>query len=132
MIFAVCLEMILELQNALTQDCYLYFWRTGIGLVNAICCNCLLFRIGRQSHARIDTPRLTLIFFVFHRIAQTARGNLSRTAQGSRRDGMLSLGHRKDKTGKAVEKIDAILEGHFSSLPPSERAQKERAFISAA
>ena len=27
----------------------------------------------------------------------------------------------KGKTDKAVEKIDAILEGYFSSLPPSER-----------
>lgn len=43
MIFEVRLEMILELQNALTQDCYLYFWRTGVGFVNAIGCNCLLF-----------------------------------------------------------------------------------------
>jgi len=64
MIFAVRLEMILELQNALTQDCYLYFWRTGIGFVNPISCNCLLFCIRRQSHARIDTPRLTLISFL--------------------------------------------------------------------
>jgi len=43
MIFEVRLEMILELQNALTQDCYLYFWRTGVGLVNAERCNYLLF-----------------------------------------------------------------------------------------
>jgi hypothetical protein len=35
----------------------------------------------------------------------------------------------KGKTDKAVEKIDAILEGYFSSLPPLERAKKERAFI---
>jgi hypothetical protein len=59
MIFAVRLEMILELQNALTQDCYLYFWRTGIGLVNPISCDCFLFTVRRQSHARIDTPRLS-------------------------------------------------------------------------
>jgi len=72
MIFAVCLEMILELQNTLAQDCYLHFWRTGIGFVNPICCNCLLFCVRRQSHARIDTPRLFLIFFVPHRIAQIA------------------------------------------------------------
>jgi predicted permease len=74
MIFAVRLEMILELHNALTQDCYLYFWRTGVGFVNPKRCNYLLFRIGRQSHARIGTPRLTLIFFVLHRITQIARG----------------------------------------------------------
>ena len=43
MIFAVRLEMILELQNTLAQDRYLHFWRTGIGLVNSICCNYLLF-----------------------------------------------------------------------------------------
>ena len=35
----------------------------------------------------------------------------------------------KGNTDKAVEKIDAILEGYFSSLPPLGRAQKERAFI---
>jgi hypothetical protein len=38
----------------------------------------------------------------------------------------------KGKTDKAVEKIDAILEGYFSSLPPRELARKERAFINAA
>ena len=76
MVFAVRLEMILELQNTLAQDCYLHFWRTGVGLVDPICCNCLLFCIRRQSHARIDTPRLVLIFFVLHRIAQIARGDL--------------------------------------------------------
>ncbi len=38
----------------------------------------------------------------------------------------------KGKTEKAVEKIDAILDGYFSSLPPAERAQKEGAFIKAA
>jgi hypothetical protein len=38
----------------------------------------------------------------------------------------------KGKTDKAVENIDAILEGHFSSLPPRERARRERAFINAA
>ena len=43
MIFAVRLEMILELQNALTQDRDLNFWRTGIRLVNSVCCNYLLF-----------------------------------------------------------------------------------------
>jgi hypothetical protein len=42
MIFTVRLEMILELQNTLTQDRNLYLWRTGIRLVNAICCNYLL------------------------------------------------------------------------------------------
>jgi hypothetical protein len=71
MVFAVRLEMILELQNALTQDGYLHLWRTGICFVNAKSCYYLLLRIGRQSHARIDTPRLTLIFFVLHSIAQT-------------------------------------------------------------
>ena len=64
MIFAVRLEMILELQNALTQDRDLYFWRTGIRLVNSIRCNYLLLGIGRQRHSRIDTPRLNLISFL--------------------------------------------------------------------
>ena len=43
MIFAVRLEMILELQNALTQDCYLYFWRAGVRLMDPECRNYLLF-----------------------------------------------------------------------------------------
>jgi hypothetical protein len=64
MVFAVRLEMILELQNALTQDCYLYLWRTGIRLVNSVCCNYLLLGIGCQRHSRIDTPRLNLISFL--------------------------------------------------------------------
>jgi hypothetical protein len=38
----------------------------------------------------------------------------------------------KGKTDKAVEKIDSILDGYFSSLPPAERARKEGAFIQAA
>jgi hypothetical protein len=38
----------------------------------------------------------------------------------------------KGKTEKAVEKIDAILDGYFSSLPSAERARKEGAFIKAA
>jgi len=74
MIFAVGLEMILELQDTLTQDCYLHFWRTGVGLMDPICCNCLLFSVRRQSHARIDTPRLFLIFFVPHSIAHLGLG----------------------------------------------------------
>ena len=43
MVFAMQLEMILELQNTLAQDGYLDFWRTGVGLVNSIRCNYLLF-----------------------------------------------------------------------------------------
>jgi hypothetical protein len=38
----------------------------------------------------------------------------------------------KGKTEKAVEKIDAILDGYFSSLPPAERERKEGAFVKAA
>lgn len=38
----------------------------------------------------------------------------------------------KGKLDKAVGKVNAILEGHFASLPPAERERKERAFISAA
>lgn len=64
MIFAVRLEMILELQNALTQDRDLYFWRTGIRFVNSVRCNYLLLGIGCQGHSRIDTPRLNLISFL--------------------------------------------------------------------
>ena len=64
MIFAVRLEMILELQNALTQDRDLNFWRTGVRLVNTVCCDYLLLGIGCQRHSRIDTPRLNLIPFL--------------------------------------------------------------------
>ena len=35
MVLAVRLEMILELLDALAEDCYLDFWRTGIGLVDS-------------------------------------------------------------------------------------------------
>lgn len=42
----------------------------------------------------------------------------------------------KGKTAKApekiVDKIDAILEAHFASLPPAERERRERAFINGA
>jgi hypothetical protein len=73
MIFAVRLEMILELQNTLTQDCYLYLWRTGIRFMNSVCCNYLFLGIGCQRHSRIDTPRLNLISFLsftaYHKIA---------------------------------------------------------------
>jgi hypothetical protein len=74
MIFAVRLEMILELQNAHTQDRDLYLWRTGIRFVDTVCCDYLLLGIGCQGHSRIDTPRLNLIFFVPHRIAHLGLG----------------------------------------------------------
>ena len=38
----------------------------------------------------------------------------------------------KGKTEQAVDKIDAILDSYFSSLPAPEREGKERAFIKAA
>jgi len=38
----------------------------------------------------------------------------------------------KGKLEKAVGKIDAILEGHFASLPAAERQRNEQAFIKAA
>jgi hypothetical protein len=38
----------------------------------------------------------------------------------------------KGKLDKAVDKIDAILEAHFASLPPAARERKEQAFIRAA
>jgi len=64
MVLAVRLEMILELLDALAENRYLDFRRTDIRFVNAILRYYLLLRIGRQSHARIDTPRLSLIVFV--------------------------------------------------------------------
>ena len=64
MIFTVRLEMILKLQNALTQDRDLNFWRTGIRFVDTVCCNYLLLGIGCQGHFSNDTPRLNLISFL--------------------------------------------------------------------
>jgi hypothetical protein len=64
MVFAMQLEVVLELQNALAQDGYLDFWRTGIGFVDSVICNYLFLGFGRQCHSRIDTPRLDLIAFV--------------------------------------------------------------------
>ena len=69
MIFLVRLEMILELQNTLAQDGYLYFWRTGVGIVDSKLRYRLCLRISRQCHSRIDTPRLFLIFLYGNRIA---------------------------------------------------------------
>ena len=64
MILAMHLEMIHELHNTLAKDRYLNFWRTGVGLVGPVFCYYFVFGIGRQCHARIDTPRLTLISFL--------------------------------------------------------------------
>ena len=64
MILGVSLEMILELFNALAEDGYLNLWRAGVGFMDAVIGNHLLLGIGRQGHARIDTPRLTLISFL--------------------------------------------------------------------
>lgn len=73
MILAMRLEMIRELLNALAEDRYLNFWRTGVGLMDSVFCYRLLFRIGRQCHARIDTPRLVLISFFLYSIAQAKK-----------------------------------------------------------
>ena len=73
MILAVQLEMILELQNTLAQDGYLYLWRTGVGVVDSKLRNRLCLRISRQCHSRIDTPRLFLIFLYGNRIAHCGR-----------------------------------------------------------
>jgi hypothetical protein len=93
MVFGVRLEMILKLLNTLAEDCDLDFWRTGVRLMDAIRCNYLLFGVGRQGHARIDTPRLFLIVLYGTRIAQRCLGragrvtgspwNVSRVAGGS-------------------------------------------------
>ena len=63
MILAMRLEMIHELQNTLAEDRNLNLWRTGVGLVGSVFCYYFVFGIGRQGHARIDTPRLVLISF---------------------------------------------------------------------
>ena len=63
MVFRMLLEMIVELENTLAQDRYLDLWRTGVRFMHTVLGNLLLLGIGRQSHARIDTPRLNLISF---------------------------------------------------------------------
>src|SRR5271166_3967161 len=63
MVFLMRLEMILEQQNTLAQDCYLYFWRAGVGFVGTILGDYILLNISRQCHSWKDTPRLTLISF---------------------------------------------------------------------
>jgi hypothetical protein len=73
MVLTVQFEVVLELQNSLAQDGYLYVWRTGIGVVDSKLCNRLCLRISRQCHARIDTPRLFLIFLYGNRIAHRYR-----------------------------------------------------------
>ena len=75
MIFAVRLEMILELQNSLAQNRYLDLWRTGIGFVDPIISNNFFLSFSRQCHSRKDTPRLNLYLLLFFiRIAQIALG----------------------------------------------------------
>ena len=62
-VFAVSFEMVLELEYTLAQDCNLHLRRTGIGLVNFVFGNYFRFQNSRQCHARVKTPRLTLIDF---------------------------------------------------------------------
>ena len=73
MILAMHLEMIHELQNTLAEDRYLNLWRASVGLVGSIFCDYFVFGIGRQGHARIDTPRLVLISFFFYSITQARK-----------------------------------------------------------
>jgi hypothetical protein len=63
-IFFVRLEMLRQLQNLLTQDRYLYLWRTSIRLVDLVFRNRILLNFTRQCHSRIDTPRLLPLIFV--------------------------------------------------------------------
>jgi hypothetical protein len=81
MILAVQLEMILELQNTLAQDGYLYLWRTGVGVMDSKLRYRLCLRISRQCHSRIDTPRLFLIFLYGNRIAYCGRTTCSGRAR---------------------------------------------------
>jgi hypothetical protein len=60
MILFVPLEMLRQLQNALTQKSYLDLWRTGIRLMYPVLRNYFGFLFNCQSHARNDTPRLYL------------------------------------------------------------------------
>ena len=79
MIFAVRLEMILELQNALAEDCYLNFWRTGVSFVDSVLYYNFFFCVSRQCHARMDTPRLFLISFFSYSVAQEEGGVIARS-----------------------------------------------------
>jgi HEAT repeat protein len=76
MVLAMRLEMILQLLDALAEDGDLDFWRAGVSLMNSVLRNYLSFRIGRQGHARIDTPRLSLISFCttldYHKLRRAA------------------------------------------------------------
>ena len=82
MVLSVHLEMILELQNTLAQDGYLYLWRTCIRGVDAKRRDHLFLRISRQCHSRIDTPRLFLIFLYGNRIAHRGWGRLRECPEG--------------------------------------------------
>jgi len=64
-IFFVRLEMLSQKENSLTQQCYLYLWRTRIRFVYPVFTNYLRLLFYRQGHLENDTPRLTLIFRVF-------------------------------------------------------------------
>ena len=64
-IFFVRFEMLSQKENSLTQQCYLYLWRTRIRFVYPVFTNYLRLLFYRQGHLENDTPRLTLIFRVF-------------------------------------------------------------------
>ena len=65
MVLRVRLEMILELEDTLAENGNLNFGRTGVVLEPLIIRDNLGFQIRRQCHARVNTPRLTLIFVLF-------------------------------------------------------------------
>ena len=60
MVFLVRFEVVRKLENPLTEDRYLNFWRAAVILVLPVLRDNLRFQISRQCHARIGTPRLYL------------------------------------------------------------------------
>ncbi len=63
MILLVRLEVFLQQPKPLAEQSYLYLWRSAVRLVPLVLADHFLLYFGRQCHSRIDTPRLTLIFF---------------------------------------------------------------------
>jgi hypothetical protein len=60
MVFLMCLKVLSQLRNALTQKGYLNLWRSRIRFMNPVLSDYFRFLFYRQGHARNDTPRLYL------------------------------------------------------------------------
>ena len=83
MIFFVRLEMLSQKKNSLTQERYLYLWRTRIRFVDPVFTDHLRLLFYRQGHLENDTPRLTLISLCSEsRISQTDGGSEGNGVRG--------------------------------------------------